>query len=103
MSDYVLRTATEADLEAIARVRREAFGVTGEFTPDGTYRSVFEADRTHVAERDGQVVAVTGAFTRDLAVPGAVIPAAHVTGVSVAAVHTRQGLLSRLMAAQLTA
>ncbi|MEU7869465.1 GNAT family N-acetyltransferase [Dactylosporangium sp. NPDC049140] len=103
MSDYVLRTATEADLEAIARVRREAFGATGEYKPEGTYRSVFEAGRTHVAEQDGQVVAVAGAFTRDLAVPGAVIPAAHVTGVSVSAVHTRQGLLSRLMAAQLTA
>ena len=39
-----------------------------------------------------------GAFTRDLTVPGTVAPAAHVTMVSVAAPHRRQGLLNRMLA-----
>jgi predicted acetyltransferase len=102
MSDYVLRTATDGDLEQVARLRREAFADPGEFNPEGTYRTIFEPARAHLIEQDGQVVGVTGAFTRDLAIPGAVVPAAHVTGVSVSPVHTRKGLLTRLMQAQLT-
>nr|BFE65401.1 GNAT family N-acetyltransferase [Dactylosporangium thailandense] len=102
MSDYVLRTAGADDLPALARLRREAFAAAADFDPESTYRLVFEPARTHLVEHDGQVVATAGVFTRDLAVPGAVIPAAHVTGVAVSAVHTRKGLLSRMMTAQLT-
>ncbi|MGH8882593.1 MAG: GNAT family N-acetyltransferase, partial [Stackebrandtia sp.] len=40
--------------------------------------------------------------TRDLSVPGGVVPAAHVTKVGVTATHRRRGLLSRLMRRQLT-
>ncbi|GAA3450419.1 GNAT family N-acetyltransferase [Dactylosporangium matsuzakiense] len=101
MSDYVLRTATETDLDALVRLRREAFANTGDPDPDSTRRLVFEAERNHLFEHDGQVVAAAAIFTRDLAIPGAVIPAAHVTGVAVSAVHTRRGLLRRLMTEQL--
>src|SRR5690606_4972614 len=50
---------------------------------------------------DGQVVAHAEALTRDLTVPGNVIPAGHVTGVAVAASHRRRRLLTRLMRRQL--
>src|SRR2546429_6765357 len=48
-----------------------------------------------------EIVATAGALTRDLTVPGAVVPAAYVTAVAVAATHRRRGLLTQLMRAQL--
>ncbi|MGI5245170.1 GNAT family N-acetyltransferase [Dactylosporangium sp. CA-139066] len=101
MSDYVLRTATEQDRDGLVRVRREAFGITGSPNPDDTVRTVLEPPRNHLVEHDGEVVGVVGAFTRDMAVPGAVIPVAHVTGVVVSPVHTRKGLLRRMITQQL--
>jgi predicted acetyltransferase len=99
---YVLRTATAADVDAFSTVIRDAFAVPGPPDPGDTIRTVIELPRHHVVEHDGQVVASTGIFTRDLAVPGGVLPVAHVTMVSVAAAHTRRGLLRRMMTAQLT-
>ena len=65
-------------------------------------RSVFEPERS-LAIFDGDTpVATTGIYTRDLSVPGgAVIPAAHVTLVSVLPTHRRRGLLTRMMRRQL--
>jgi predicted acetyltransferase len=101
MSDYVLRTATDQDRDGLVRVRREAFGITGSPDPDETFRTILEPARNHLVERDGEVVGVVGAFTRDMSVPGAVIPVAHVTGVVVSPVHTRRGLLRRMITQQL--
>ncbi|MEV4518122.1 GNAT family N-acetyltransferase [Dactylosporangium sp. NPDC049525] len=102
MTGYSLRAATTADIDAFARVIRAAFNVTGEPDPTDSIRTVLDPSRYTLAEFDGQIVGTAGIFTRDLAVPGAVIPAAHVTGVSVAATHTRKGLLRRMMTEQLT-
>ncbi|MEV6924183.1 GNAT family N-acetyltransferase [Dactylosporangium sp. NPDC051485] len=101
MSDYVLRTATEADRDALGRVRREAFGLTHTPVPNDTYHDISELDRSHLVEHRGQVVGVVAAFTRDMAVPGTVVPVAHVTGVVVSPVHTRKGLLRRMITEQL--
>ncbi|SDT68218.1 GNAT family N-acetyltransferase [Actinoplanes derwentensis] len=62
---------------------------------------IFEADRSLVADDAGQVVGHTVAFTRDLTVPGAIVPAAHVSGVGVLPTHRRQRLLTRMMHRQL--
>jgi predicted acetyltransferase len=63
---------------------------------------VAEPART-LAFFDGDTIAGAAAiFTRDLTVPGGPIPVACVTGVAVAPTHTRRGLLTRLMRAQLT-
>jgi predicted acetyltransferase len=64
-------------------------------------RRVWEADRTLVVADGEDVVAHTFAAARDLSVPGAVLPAAHITGVGVAPTHRRRGLLTRLMRRQL--
>ncbi|HWS32348.1 MAG TPA: GNAT family N-acetyltransferase [Actinoplanes sp.] len=64
---------------------------------------IFEAERSLVADDAGQVVGHTVAFTRDLTVPGAVVPAAHVSGVGVLPTHRRRGLLTRMMHRQLRA
>ncbi|GIG91964.1 GNAT family N-acetyltransferase [Plantactinospora endophytica] len=62
---------------------------------------ITELDRSLVVRAGDTLVAHAAAFTRELTVPGAVVPAAHVTRVAVAATHRRQGLLSRLMRQQL--
>jgi predicted acetyltransferase len=56
-----------------------------------------------VADDGGLVVGHAGAQTRDLTVPGAVVPAAHVTAVGVAPTHRRRGVLTAMMRHQLTA
>ncbi|HEY0696829.1 MAG TPA: GNAT family N-acetyltransferase [Micromonospora sp.] len=61
----------------------------------------FEPDRSLLVRDGGAVVAHAGAYTRELTVPGAVLPAAHVTQVGVAPTHRRRGLLTRLMHRQL--
>ncbi|HEX6548859.1 MAG TPA: GNAT family N-acetyltransferase [Candidatus Dormibacteraeota bacterium] len=60
-----------------------------------------ELDRTLGAFHRGRLVATAGAWTMDLSVPGATVPMAGVTRVSVAPTHRRQGLLRRMMRAQL--
>lgn len=102
MTDVLpLRTATIDDHRALAEL------VTGVFLHDvedeavDRNRMVFEPDRTHLIEHDGAPVATGAIYTRDMTVPGAVSPVAHVTGVAVAATHRRRGLLTRIMHAQL--
>lgn len=62
----------------------------------------FEPERSLVAEDSGQIVGHALAYTRGLTVPGAIVPAAHVSQVGVAPTHRRRGLLTRLMNRQLT-
>ncbi len=64
-------------------------------------RKIFEPDRSLAVFDAGQVVATSGAFGRELSIPGATVPAAHVSLVSVLATHRRRGLLSRMMRRQL--
>lgn len=60
-------------------------------------RLTFEPERSYVIDDDGRPVAAGAALTRELSVPGATIPAAHVTGIGVAATHRRRGLLTQIM------
>jgi predicted acetyltransferase len=53
-----------------------------------------------VARRDGRIVGTAGIQTRDLAVPGGTVAAAHVTGVAVASTARRQGILTAFMRRQ---
>ncbi|MGH3027668.1 MAG: GNAT family N-acetyltransferase [Gaiellaceae bacterium] len=101
--DLPMRAATDADLPALVEFITGAFLRDPEDDELDVQRLVAEPDRTHVIS-DGTTIVGTGMIlTRDLTVPGAVIPAAHVTGVAVASTHRRQGLLTRIMTAQLEA
>ncbi|MFF5084421.1 GNAT family N-acetyltransferase [Actinoplanes sp. NPDC000266] len=103
MDDSVrLRAATAADLPAIADLMGQVFHehVSDDFR-EWEVR-ITEAERSLVSDDGGLVVGHATAQTRDLSVPGAVIPAAHVTGVGVAPTHRRRGLLSGMMRRQLT-
>ncbi|NES16034.1 MULTISPECIES: GNAT family N-acetyltransferase [Micromonospora] len=64
-------------------------------------RGVFEPERALLVRDGGTAVAHAAAFTRDLQAPGASVPAAHVTMVSVLPTHRRRGLLTALMRRQL--
>ena len=64
-------------------------------------RDVYEPARSLVATDGDRTVGHAGAYTRELTVPGGVLPAAHVTMVAVAPTHRRRGLLTRLMHRQL--
>jgi predicted acetyltransferase len=63
--------------------------------------SVIEPERTLVVEDGGTIVGHAAAYTREMTVPGAILPAAHVTLVGVAPTHKRRGLLTRMMHRQL--
>lgn len=98
-----MRAATDADLPALVEFILGAFLRDPEDDELDVQRLIAEPDRTHLIT-DGAAIVGTGMIlTRDLTVPGAVVPAAHVTGVAVASTHRRQGLLTRIMTAQLEA
>lgn len=96
-----LRPARDADLGAIADLLGFVFHdpMTEEFR--ALEISITEVERSLVAEDDGLVVGHATAQTRELTVPGAVIPAAHVTGVGVVPTHRRRGILTAMMHRQL--
>jgi predicted acetyltransferase len=62
---------------------------------------VAEADRAIAAYDRDRIVGTAGAFSFDLTVPGATLPAAGVTMVGVHPTHRRRGILRRMMTIQL--
>jgi predicted acetyltransferase len=100
---YRLRTLESTD--EFPRVFDVLSAAFGEDFPDEELekdRLVFEPTRGHVIDHDDDgIVAHAGAYTREVTVPGAAVPAAHVTLVGVRPTHRRRGLLTRLMTHQL--
>ena len=95
-----LRTAVADDWETISKLLGLVFHSTDE-AMRGVEGSVFEPERGIVAEDGDLIVGHAAAYTRELTVPGAILPAAHVTLVGVAPTHRRRGLLTRMMHRQL--
>ena len=79
-----------------------AFGeeLTGAFVDEPT--PVAELDRSLGLWEGDRVVATSGIYSRVLSVPGAVVPCAGVTWVTVAPTHRRRGILTAIMRRQLT-
>jgi predicted acetyltransferase len=98
-----LRTAQPDDLSRLVGLITGAFLRDTEDDELDVHRLVFEPDRAHVVSDGGEFVATGAVLTRDMTVPGATIPVAHVTAVAVRATHRRQGLLTRIMRTQLQA
>jgi predicted acetyltransferase len=96
-----LRPATRDEFEEFSRAAMSAFH--REFTDSDRerYEKIDEPERSLAWFDDGRVVATTGAFTRELTVPGAVVPCAAVTAVAVVPTHRRRGLLTAMMRRQL--
>jgi predicted acetyltransferase len=61
-----------------------------------------ELDRSLGLWEGDRVVATSGIYSRTLTVPGAVVPMAGITWVSVAPTHRRRGILTAIMRRQLT-
>lgn len=101
-STLELRTATDDDYPELETLISRAFLDDPDDDTSGHFRKIFEPHRTQVVADDGVLVGTGGVLTRDLAVPGAVIPAAHVTAVAVASTHRRRGVLTSVMNAMLT-
>lgn len=101
ITDLPLRVATHDDWPGVSRLMTSSFHESPDMEADRTERFTFEPERGLLATDGGEVVAHAAAFSRELTVPGAVIPAAHVTMVCVAATHRRRGLLRRMMERQL--
>lgn len=98
-SEYVLRAATADDHDRF--VSLFATAMMFESTPTDLDRELFEPERALLAVDGDKLVGTAKAMSRDLSVPGAVVPAAHVTAVGVRATHRRRGILSSLMSRQL--
>ena len=99
MGDVELRVARADEHDLISGL----FGAAMMFdaSPDDLGRQLFEPERALVATDGNELIGTTRALTRELSVPGAVIDAAHVTGVGVRATHRRRGVMSRLIGRQL--
>lgn len=89
------------DFDEIAALLAVAFHDTPDPEVQAVERPIFEPERSLLVRDGGRAVAHATAFSRDLAVPGADVPAAHVTMVAVAPTHRRRGLLTGLMRRQL--
>ncbi|GAA3767242.1 GNAT family N-acetyltransferase [Plantactinospora mayteni] len=100
-SESPIEVGTPTDRAGIAALLNTVFHAPPDEAEAEAGRAITEPERSLLLRSGDAVVAHAAAFTRELTVPGAVVPAAHVTGVAVAATHRRQGLLSRLMRRQL--
>jgi predicted acetyltransferase len=96
-----VRQATAEELRSAIAPVSHYFG--NEPTEENVRRfgRVLRPERMHVAEEDGRIVGGASAFEFRFTVPGAIVPAAGVTIVGVLPTHTRRGVLTRLMRAQL--
>lgn len=97
-----LRAATDDDQQAIADLLLYLFHENATDEARALEKMILEPGRGVVADDAGLVVGHATAQTRDLTVPGAVVPAAHVTGVGVSPTHRRRGILTSMMRHQLT-
>jgi predicted acetyltransferase len=96
-----IRPATADEAEPFLHTVNAAFH--SGFHPDdlAMFTSLFEPERSLAAFDDGQMAGVTGIYTRELTIPGALMGVAGVTLVGVLPTHRRRGILTALMRRQL--
>lgn len=97
LPDLAVRPGTEADLDAILPLVFAAFHHEPHEETVALERAVCEPGRSVVVTDGDLLVGHLGVFTRDLTVPGGVVPASHVTQVTVVPTHRRRGALTRMM------
>jgi predicted acetyltransferase len=96
-----IRPVTADQAELFLRTTEAAFHSGFHADDLKMFASIFEPERSLAAFEDGQIVATTGIYTRELTIPGAVTTAAGVTLVGVLPTHRRRGVLTALMRRQL--
>ncbi|HEY3558697.1 MAG TPA: GNAT family N-acetyltransferase [Kribbella sp.] len=99
MSDFEVRAVRADEHDLIWELFAGA--MMFESPSDELDRQLFEPERALAATDGDEIIGTTKVLTRDLSVPGAVIDAAHVTGVGVRPTHRRRGVMSGLIGRQL--
>ncbi|MGV0850334.1 enhanced intracellular survival protein Eis [Mycolicibacterium phlei] len=95
----VIRSATDADWTALARLDATCFGKYSSPEVFASWRTLIPADGSVVACDGDDVVGMAHFLDMQLTVPGgAVLPMAGVTLVAVAPTHRRRGLLRAMFA-----
>jgi predicted acetyltransferase len=96
-----LRPATREEFDDFNRAVMSAFHQ--ELTDEDRrhYERIDEPERSLAWFDDGRIVAATGTYSRQVTVPGGVVPCAAVTAVGVVPTHRRRGLLTEMMRRQL--
>ncbi|WP_029429484.1 GNAT family N-acetyltransferase [Blastococcus sp. URHD0036] len=97
-----LRPITAEEWPAFARAMLSAFGEEASESWLAAPHGLAELDRSLSLWEGDRVAATAGIYTRELTVPGAVVPCAGVTWVTVSPTHRRRGVLSAMMRRQLT-
>ena len=96
-----LRPITAEEWPRFIRAMHTTFGVesTGPFLDEPS--PVAELDRTLALFDGDRVAATSGIYSLEMSVPGAVVPTAGITWVTVSPDHRRQGVLTAIMRRQL--
>ncbi|MGY1603131.1 GNAT family N-acetyltransferase [Geodermatophilus sp. SYSU D00815] len=104
MPDFTaqLRPATLDDYPAFWRAIFDVFAEDPSGPWLDTPAPIAELDRSLGLWEGDRVVATSGIYSLEMTVPGAVVPTAGVTWVTVAPTHRRQGVLTSIMRRQLT-
>lgn len=100
--DDQLRPVTSAEWPEFFRAMATVFGDE----PSGPFQDepspVAELDRSLGLFDGDRVAATSGVYSFEMSVPGAVVPTAGITWITVSATHRRQGVLTAIMRRQLT-
>jgi predicted acetyltransferase len=96
-----LRPVTAEEWPRFSRAMMSVFGeaATGPFTDEPS--PVAELDRSLALFDGDRVAATAGIYSLQMSVPGAVVPTAGITWVTVSPTHRRQGVLTAVMRRQL--
>jgi predicted acetyltransferase len=101
-ADYPVRPVGADEFTTFYSVAEHVFHSGSPSDPHREHElALFEPDRSLAAFDQASMVATTCIYSFQLAVPGAITPAAGVGGVAVLPTHRRRGLLSQLMRRQL--
>jgi len=95
--DITIEVPSADDWDAMVETLSDGFNEVWEPAAAEAERLPFEPERALVARRGGQMVGTAAIWTRQLSVPGAVVPTGHVTLVSVRPSARRRGILTRFM------
>ena len=99
--NFPVRTIGDGDWAAFLEVDSVAFGGTMPAELNELEREMFEPGRSIGAFDGPAPVGIATAYSFDLSVPGAVLPAAGISWVGVLPTHRRRGVMRALMTHQL--
>lgn len=97
----MIRPVSHDELEEFSAAAHSAFHEEGHPLDTALDLQLLEPERTLAVIEDGRMVATTAALTRELTIPGGMLPAAGVTAVGVVPGNTRRGHMRAMMRRQL--